>query len=170
MKKIARLLFVLTGVGIMAAGLIFGGPVTAGNHKAMQMIVTLFSILTGFIIAVITMSGDPGILYPGSWRVASAHRRQIKRVLFRYRLLFYAYLLTLFLAFGAAIVGQVDQERLVTHWIERVALSLGGAALFWSFGLPTTIIRAQLERIDKQVEQRESQDKGTASSTSGIDE
>ena len=62
MKKIARLLFVLTGVGIMAAGLIFGGPVTAGNHKAMQMIVTLFSILTGFIIAVITMSGDPGIL------------------------------------------------------------------------------------------------------------
>ncbi len=39
---------------------------------------TLVSILAGILIAIITMLGDPRVLYRGSWRVASAHRREVR--------------------------------------------------------------------------------------------
>lgn len=115
---------------------------------------TAFSILAGFLIAIITMAGDPKMLYPGTWKVASAHRREIRRALTRYQCLFYVYLTVIVMAFGAALFAKVAADFPVVRWMERVALSLGVAALFWSFGLPTAIIRIQLDRLTGEVEDR----------------
>ena len=152
--SISRVLFVGTGLAIFAAMLCLRAPYANGNVEALRILVTAFSILAGFLIAIITMAGDPKMLYPGTWKVASAHRREIKRALTRYQCLFYVYLTVIVLAFSAALFSKIATNLQIVNWIERVALSLGVAALFWSFGLPTAIIRIQLDRLTGEVEER----------------
>ena len=149
-----RTLFIGAGLLIFFGMLFVRVPYAEGNVEALRILVTAFSILAGFLIAIITMAGDPKMLYPGSWKVASAHRRQIKRALNRYRWLFYVYLAVITLAFAAALFGKVAAQCPVMYWLERCALSLGVAALFWSFGLPTAIIRIQLDRLSGEVDDR----------------
>ena len=143
-------------VGLLAAvsTLLFGRSLTEGNIEALRILVTVFSILAGILIAVITMLGDPRALYPGSWRIASAHRRNLRRVLSRYQCLFYVYLAVIALAFVGTLFGRISCETEFARWFGRVALSLGAGALVWSFGLPAAIIKAQMERLDEEVRKR----------------
>ena len=149
-----RIGFLLAGIAAGGATMCFGGPLTAGNTEALRILVTVFSILAGILIAVIAMLGDPRALYRGSWRIASAHRREIRRVLRRYKLLFYVYLVVITLSFAAALFGKTSSAVCVARWFERFALSLGAVALVWSFGLPAAIMKAQMERLDEEVSKR----------------
>ena len=54
-------------------------------------------------------------------------------------------------------------------WIKHVALSAGSVALLWSFSLPSIIRKAQLERLDREVERRKQRSQ-TAQKESGMDE
>lgn len=118
------------------------------------MLVMIFAILTGFIMAIFTISGNPAGLYPGSWRMASAQRRHIALALIRYRLLFYSYLLTMSSAVATSLLVNVDATNLVTHWLNRWTLSIGTAALIWSFGLPKAITDAQVAQLEAEIERR----------------
>ena len=159
---------------LFAAGAIPGGAMlrwghvlTDGNTDASRILVTAFSILVGFLIAVITMSGDPRGLYPGSWRMASAHAREIRRALCRYQLLFYAYLGVILLVLLAKLFGRLATEIPAVLWLDRLSLSLGVAALIWSFGLPTRLIRVQMERLQDEVATRKEAAKTTSHSNQG---
>ena len=149
-----RATFVIAGLVIFVMALAFGEPIAAGNTEAIAILVTAFSILAGFLLAIATLSGDPTMLYPGTWRIASAHRRQIARSLSRYRSLFFVYLAVIALALLAALVGNVDEMDTAVHWIQRCAISAGIAGIFWSFGIPTAIIRVQLDRLTEEVRRR----------------
>jgi len=154
--KISKVRFVYLLVGLVIAGtwVFFGGALVQSNFEALRILVMAFSILAGFIIAAITMSGDPKLLYPGSWRIASAHARNIRTALLRYKLLFYVYLSVIFLAFLATLFGGNPVYAPCVVWLERIAVGVGLAALFWSFGLPTSIIRTQTDRLDEEVRRR----------------
>lgn len=147
-------LSLITG-GLLAAGIVFFiyPIVHPVNHYAFGFVVTAFSIMAGIMIAVIATLGDPARLYRGSWRIASAHRRQIHRRLCRYELLFYVYLAVIGLACAAAIVDKIVWPG-VRQWFARFALSAGTAAFVWSLGLPRAIIRTQMERLDEEVKRR----------------
>jgi len=56
----------LTLWGILLSYL--GQPFIHGNQDAVNIIVTVFSILAGFLVAVITLVGDPKSLPSGSCR------------------------------------------------------------------------------------------------------
>ena len=60
----SRVAFILIGLVLGAVVLIFGGEVTAGNSEALRILVTIFSILTGIMIAVISAIGTPEDLLP----------------------------------------------------------------------------------------------------------
>ena len=143
--------------GFIVAG-IFSGVIVfvflpEFNHGSISLLVTAFSILAGIMIAVITMLGDPANLYRGSWRMASAHRREIRRRFYLYEILFYAYLIVVGLACGAAVMdGKIfpDAARLVA----RMALSAGVAVFVWSLSLPRDIIRTQMARLEEEVDRR----------------
>lgn len=152
--SLPRLVFLIGGLIIFIATLFFGKPLASGNTEALRILVMAFSILAGFIIAAITMSGDPKLLYPGSWRIASEHKGQLKRALRRYQMLFYVYLIVIVVAFLVTLLGAGAADSLLVHWLERIAIGLGFAALFWSFGLPTSIIRIQLLRFDEEINTR----------------
>lgn len=150
-----RLVFILAGL-IPAAALLWFGPTFDNNESgvALRILATVLSILAGFLMAVITMLGDPRAVYYGSWRVASAHRRQIRNALRRFTMLFYVYLVAIAAAFAAALFEEYTACAMYTPWVRHVALSLGVAALVWSFGLPVVIYRTQLNRLDEEVNTR----------------
>ena len=149
-----RIAFILTGLVLGVVVLIFGDEVTTGNSEALRILVTIFSILAGIMIAVISAIGTPEDLYKGSWRIASLHRSQKIRLLSRYILLFYVYLVVLSFAFASALLGKIVSHSELISFVERATISLGVAALFWSFGLPSAIWRAQKDKLDEEVEKR----------------
>ena len=153
----SRMVFILVGLALGVATFCLSQPLT-GNVEALRILVTVFSILAAILIAVITMLGDPKTLYKGSWRVASAHRRQIHKGLMRYTILFYIYLAVVTLAFIATLLARVTSDEEIIRLVERIAFSTGVAALFWSFGLPTAIIQVQKDRLDEEVERRRNDD------------
>ena len=88
-------------------------PYINQNSKAVDLIVTVFSILAGFLVAIITIIGDPSALYPGSWRIAFYQKDQIMTRLNRHKILFHAYLLTLALIFISYIIENLDRKSVV---------------------------------------------------------
>lgn len=144
---------------LLLAGLLWIGPPSTVEKSdwALRMLATALSILAGILLAVITLLGDPRSLYPGSWRVASAHRRQIRRALNRFAMLFWLYLGVIALALTTTMLEAYETTALGVcwvGWVKHIALSIGVVALLWSFSLPSTIRTAQLARLDREVEKR----------------
>ena len=142
-------------VGLAPTALLLAiGPLPSeASESAVKVLATVLSILTGFLIAIITMLGDPRNLLAGNWRVGSVHRREIKRALNRFSALFYLYLAAIGMAFVASLVdGSIPCS--VHRWIEHIALSVGAGALALSFGLPMAVRREQMRRLDEAVEDR----------------
>lgn len=158
---VGRIALGATGVLLLAALLYLGPPATGEKSDwALGILATALSILAGILIAVITMLGDPRRLYPGNWRIASAHRREIGRALNRFAMLFWLYLAVIALALIAAILeGYIanDIEVRWVSWLKHVAISVGSVALLWSFSLPAIIRKAQLARLTDEVESRRRQ-------------
>ena len=158
-------------VALLVAGLAIGVWVFflsahlagAGSEAATRLIVSVLATLNGFVIAVITVSGNPLFLYPGSWRIADAHRREIMRSLLRYRILFYACLVSVVSAIVTAAVTGVEGAEAVAYWSKRATLGVSACAIVWSFGLPTALVRAQGEKLEAEVERRRQQNRDTQS-------
>lgn len=155
-----RLAHALSGIVVIALFIAVGPPCDSdgaaleASNTALRLLATVLSILAGFLMAVIAILGDPRSLFTGSWRVASAHARQIRRVLNRSVLLFYVYLATIAAAFLSTIIGSYVPDPTYERWGTHLALGLGCAALIWSCGLPTVIRRALVDRLRDEVDER----------------
>ena len=127
-------------------------PYIHGNQDAINVIVTVFSILAGFLVAVITLVGDPSALPQGSWRLARLGSDLTYNRLTRKKWLFVLYLLTLALIFvGVLIKGKHPDIEI---WLERVYLFLAISAFILSFMLPSALMRLQKERIEQEIAHR----------------
>lgn len=149
-----RIILILAGL-VVATTLFSVGPSvdSATGDETVRILVIVLSILSGFLIAAITMLGDPKRLPDGSWRVASADRRRVRRPLDRLIVLFYAYLLAIFLAFVISIL-QEHVTDFLSRWLTHAVLSFGAAVLVWSFGIPSVIQRELRQNLDREVENR----------------
>lgn len=134
----------------------YGQPFIHDNQNAINVIVTVFSILAGFLVAIIAIVGDPMLLPPGSWRAAEMERGKLMARLNRHKLLFYLYLVTLFFIFLAMLIP--DQLDVIKIWSERCFLFFGVLAFTMSFFLPSSLVRAQSEKIDAIIEQKRKQE------------
>ena len=121
--------------------------------EATDIIVTVFSILAGFIIAIMTLLGEQA-LPPGNWRIAELNRSSIIGRLTRQKWLFYTYLAVLCIIFVTALLR--GQEQLISAgWIallERSYFGLSVFAFLMSFRLPAALLNIQLTRIDTIIE------------------
>lgn len=163
MKFLYRRLALL-GAGLAVGYLVAsrGHALTDGNEAALRILVLIFSILTGWLLAAITVTGKPEGLYSGNWRIASAHRRAIGAALDRYRYLFYAYLGVLTLALASELCRGLAETVPAVLWLDRVSFGLGAAALIWSAGIPSGLIRVQMETLEDAVQQRKLGDEASA--------
>jgi len=129
-----------------------GQPLIHGNDTAVNVIVTVFSILAGFLVAIIAISGDPAFMARGSWRIAEVQRRSINRRLVQQKLLFTVYLTTLGMIFISLLAGKASSSAATT--IEHAYLFLSSLAFIYSLKLPGFLMRMQQDRIDAEIEAR----------------
>jgi hypothetical protein len=143
--------FVYFSVAGVAAGY-FLQPFVHGNHEAREAIITLFSILAGFLIAVMTLVGDSSSAKSRSWRSLEFSRPTFVQRLERQKWLFYVYLLTLGLLFLSVLVPECWVK--FTIWAERVYIGLAVASFLISLGLPGKLMSIQVERLDAAIEEK----------------
>ncbi len=129
------------------AGAVYGQPLIHGNDQAINVIVTVFSILAGFLVAIMTIMGDPGVFSGRSWRAHELNRKNVFNRLVRQKWMFFLYLITLGLILVSSLI-EVVSPNLVT-WIERFYLGLAVSAFILSFGLPSALMEIQLLRHDE---------------------
>ncbi|BBA71746.1 hypothetical protein [Geobacter sulfurreducens] len=146
-KRIFFLVFALLA-GVAAA--FFGQPFIHGNERAINVIVTAFSILAGFLVAIMTIIGDPGLFANRSWRYAEVARKNLRNRLTRQKWMFILYLITLSLILLASLIEKTCP--LVAVWLERVYLGTAVMAFILSFGLPSALMNIQLARHDEMID------------------
>lgn len=134
----------------------FAQPLVHGNDSAMNIMVTVFSVLAGFLVAIIAIVGDPVLLPPGTWKAAEMERSKLSSRLERHKLLFSLYLITLALIFFAVLLPETYPKILMG--VEMSFLFFGVLAFTVSLRLPGSLIQVQRERIDAIIEHRRSED------------
>lgn len=134
----------------------FGQPLIHQNDGATNVIVTVFSVLAGFLVAIIAIVGDPVLLPPGTWRAAELEREKLDHRLVRHKWLFIGYLLTLAVIFIALLVSKTFPVWGV--WFERLFLFLATFSFLLSLQLPSALMQVQRERIDAVIEHRRTLD------------
>lgn len=145
----SRLLGGVVLLGASALGAYFLQPLISGNKDAVNTVVTVFSILAGFLIAVITFIGDPG---PSEWRDLQLGRREVKAKLRRHRWLFYLYLVTLGLALAMFLIPSTYVTLIV--WFERAFVGVAIFVFLASFTLPNSLSQLQMAKYDAALDDR----------------
>ncbi len=129
-----------------------GPPKEVINELAINVIVTVFSILAGFLVAIIAIIGDPALLPQGSWRIAENERDKFHKRLIRHQWLFMCYLLTLGSIFIALLLKK--NFPILSLWLERFFLFSGLIAFTYSLFLPSALMKVQKEKLDAAIEER----------------
>lgn len=151
---LSRTLFVVaSGIGASASAY-YGQPYVSGNSDAILIVVTVLTIFAGFLIAIISVVGDPALLPVGSWRKAEIRRPNVHNELLRHSMLFYVYLIGIAFLFVGVLVNEAKIGGQVQVWIERTYLFFGVFGFFLSFGLPVSILALQMKRYDAEIDKR----------------
>jgi hypothetical protein len=145
-------------LGCMIAGGLasyFGQPAANDNPDIILIIITVFTVFAGFLIAIITIIGDPIMIPHGPWQVAELRRDvMISRLNWHVGLLI-CYLLTIGLLFAGVILEKVlDEQNLWRIWVERSYLFMGVTSFLFTFALPGALIKMQSARYDAEIERR----------------
>lgn len=157
MKRILNIPYLVYGLFAAACGVavaVLGEKFILGNEDARSVIVSVFSILAGFLIAVMSLLGDQSVL-PGSWRMAKVDKEAIRAKLVRQKALFYCFLLTLVLVFISTLTDNHYPET--TKWVERIYFGFATTAFLLAFRLPAQLMDVQMTRVDAVVGARQQQ-------------
>lgn len=139
----------------LVAGLISGHlaqPFIHDNDEAINLLATVFSILAGLLIGIVTLLSDASIMPGTGWRVAVLAKPILRRRLHRHRVLFLVYLTTLVLLLVSVLVP--DCLTSTIRWLERAYIFFGTVGFIYSFRLPWTLARIQEERLDLLIRER----------------
>ncbi|PZX04738.1 hypothetical protein [Celeribacter halophilus] len=144
---VGRILALVLNLAASFAAGYFIQPLISGNNDAINTIVTVFSILAGFLIAVITFIGDPG---PRDWKDLQLNKKSVEARLWRHRTLFHFYLMTLGLALAMFVVP--EEYVVITIWLERAFVGLACFVFLASFTLPQSLMALQLDRYSSAID------------------
>jgi len=125
-------------------------PLVANNADAVNTVVMIFSILAGFLIAVITFIAEPTLKQAKDWEELQQMKKTVRRKLFRHKLLFFLYLLTLGLALAMYLTPQAMIDLL--KWLQAIFLGLATFVFLASFSLPGSLMKIQMERYEAALE------------------
>jgi hypothetical protein len=150
-----RAFFILACLALGAVGAYYAQPYMHHNADAVLIIVTVFTVFAGFLIAIITIIGDPIMIPEGSWRIAEGGRDRMERRLVWHIVLFVLYLVTIGLLFTGVILDKaLNEHDGLKMWIERAYLFVGIASFFFTFALPAAQLEKQRARYDAETERR----------------
>lgn len=116
-----------------------------------------YTVLAGFLVAIIAVLGDPMLIPAGSWQTAENNRQKIESRLIRYSYLFILYLVTIAIIFVGVLLKDAPESIIPMTgkmWIARAYLFFGVGAFMFSLALPKTLILIQRARVDEEIERR----------------
>lgn len=152
-----RAAFVIGCFLLGAAVSYFFEPYVYRNADAVGIFVTVYTVFAGFLVAVITVLGDPSILPSGDWKGAETHREQVEKRIIRHVWLFVLYLVTIGLIFASTLLNKAPDTAvpaIIKHSIAYAHLWLGVSAFFLSLGLPKMLMDVQRRRVEAEIERR----------------
>lgn len=152
-----RIFYILLSLAIGALCAWLGAPFVYDNGDAINILITVYTVFAGFLIAIIAILGDPLSIPSGSWRVAENNRERIRGRLIRFSYLFGLYLLTIAIIFVGVLLKKAPESSvpvLCKEWIARLYLFFGSAAFMFSLSLPGTLVKIQQARVDEEIERR----------------
>jgi len=141
----------IAAISGIVAGL-YGQPLIHGNERAINIIVTVFSILAGFLIAIMTIMSDPSGFVSRNWRYAELARPMVYHKLLRQKYLFILYLAILSLIMVQSLIEKLYPE--LSKILEQVYFGSAVAAFILSMGLPAALMKIQMDRHDEMIEAR----------------
>lgn len=126
------------------------------SGEAMAAIVTVFTVLAGFMLTVIAIAADGRNLRRRDWRQDTFVLREIRDRLTRYRIMFHLYLLVPALAI-LAYVGPAWSAG-TQSFVEGLVLFFAIFALLWSFRIPGEITSTHVKQLQQAIkDQREAE-------------
>jgi len=141
---------VAISVGLVAG--FFGQPYIHGNERAIGVIVNVFSVLAGFLVAVMSIMGDPTGFVARNWRFAEKARPAVYSKLLRQKYLFILYLVVLSLITIESLIEK--QLPRIACIMEQVYFGAAVSAFILSLGLPSALMKIQMDRHDEMIEMR----------------
>ncbi|MBN8958342.1 MAG: hypothetical protein J0H17_17530 [Rhizobiales bacterium] len=150
-----RAIFIIGCALVGALAAYFGQPSVHKNPDLILIIITVFTVFAGFLIAIITIIGDPIMIPHGSWRIAEVRRDVMMSRLSWHVGLLICYLLTIGLLFtGVVLEKALDEHSLWRLWVERSYLFVGVTSFLFTFALPSALVQMQSARYDAEIERR----------------
>ncbi|MGM0913753.1 MAG: hypothetical protein ACQEXC_00485 [Pseudomonadota bacterium] len=128
------------------------------SDDATSVLVTVFSILAGFLAAVMAIVANDRVLRGRNWRQDTYYLREIRRELVRHSVTFYVYLAVLVLAFLTSISS--TWPLWVQQWTEHGLLFFATLGIFHSFQLPKILSRKHVTAMEKEIRRRREKETG----------
>ncbi|MGB8900469.1 MAG: hypothetical protein WCC90_15085 [Methylocella sp.] len=148
-----KVMFIIACAVIAAAAAYYAQPYVHDSDVVL-IIVTVFTVFAGFLIAIITILGDPSMIPEGSWRVVEIRRVNIEKRLHTHVMLFMLYLITIGLLFVGVVLHKTFSDECKIKTIEMLYLFFGVFSFLLSFGLPISLMKLQKARVDAETERR----------------
>lgn len=112
-------------------------------------VVTIVSILAGFLIAIMVFVTEPTLRYAKNFRELQLRRRQVRLMLLKCKVLFSLYLITLFFALSVQIVPESSETW--SQILEIAFISFSLFVLLESFTLPSALMTMHMEIYDQEL-------------------
>jgi hypothetical protein len=152
-----RAIFIAICLVLSAAAADLAQPYSINNSDLVLVVTTVFTVFAGFLVAIITILGDPSLVPSGSWRNVENRRDNIEQRIVWHIALFGLYLLTIAFIFVSVILEKVPTSIVSDEfkaWIDRGHLFFGVFSFLASFGLPFALHKLQMSRLDEETERR----------------
>lgn len=144
-----RVFFISMSFVVACAVGYFGQPFIHNNDLAIGVVVNVFSVLSGFLVTVMVILGEPTLFTGLRRREVASQRKNFYQRLARQKWLFILYLLVLGVLFAAAILSKSDDMKGFVVWLERLYLTFAVFAFILSLTLPHRLMMLQQARFDE---------------------
>ncbi len=145
-----RIIGTVMAVAIASIVTYFFGSLLKNEADVLSFIASIFSILAGVLIAVISILGDPSMLLDHSWRHSYLSAAETQRKIHRQTDIFIVYVSLLISLF---VFMLVDPAGDLYWYIQHLSFFLTTLAFMASLSLPYTLRAIQKTRLDRAVSQ-----------------
>ncbi len=149
-RKIAygRIIYAAIGACVSVALSYFFSQRLTNEVDVLSYVATVFSILAGVVIAIISILGDPSMILDSSWRKDFFSAKETQRKLHRHTDLFLLYVILLAAIFAFALIERSDD---IYRYAQFLCFFLICFAFWMSLSLPGSLKEIQRKRMDDAI-------------------
>lgn len=131
------------------------------NSNAVTVVTATFSILAGFLVAILSVVWDERVIRAKTWRASVVELQLIKKDIFKHQIMFYLYLVVLVLALMSSLDFKVQA---IEGTIDFLVLFFASIALIFSFRLPGYLMRRNMSELNRIIRERKEKETSGESS------